>query len=197
LQTLVCIHARDERTAVMEFQAAPSKAQVAMSVARGILLVLLGLAALAAPGATAVGFTLVLAWILMLGGLTHLLTLWHASTLLGAARSIAIGLLYFAAGLVLLRQPVWAVTSLTVVIGLVLLAEGVIGVIAYVSGDHRTGSELLTAIVALALGAMVINGWPLSSVWAIGTVVGVNLLVAGVAETFAIGRRHSERLGHT
>jgi uncharacterized membrane protein HdeD (DUF308 family) len=133
----------------------------------------------------------------MLGGLTHLLTLWHASTLLGAARSIAIGLLYFAAGLVLLRQPVWAVTSLTVVIGLVLLAEGVIGVIAYVSGDHRTGSELLTAIVALALGAMVINGWPLSSVWAIGTVVGANLLVAGVAETFAIGRRHSERLGHT
>jgi uncharacterized membrane protein HdeD (DUF308 family) len=181
----------------MEFQAAPSKAQVAMSVARGILLVLLGLAALAAPGATAVGFTIVLAWILMLGGLTHLLTLWHASTLLGAARSIAIGLLYFAAGLVLLRQPVWAVTSLTVVIGLVLLAEGVIGVIAYVSGDHRTGSELLTAIVALALGAMVINGWPLSSVWAIGTVVGANLLVAGVAETFAIGRRHSERLGHT
>jgi uncharacterized membrane protein HdeD (DUF308 family) len=181
----------------MEFQTAPSKAQVAMRVAKGIVLVLLGLAALAAPGATAVGFTFVLAWILMIGGLTHLLTLWHASTLLGATRSIAIGLLYFAAGLVLLRQPVWAVTSLTVVIGLVLLAEGVIGVIAYISGDHRTGSELLTAIVALALGAIVINGWPLSSVWAIGTVVGANLLVAGIAETFAIGSRHAERLGHT
>jgi len=180
----------------MEFQTAPSKAEVAMTVAKGILLVLLGLAALAAPGATAVGFTLVLAWILMLGGLTHLLSLWYASTLLGAARSIAIGLLYFGAGLVLLRQPLWAVTSLTVVIGLVLMAEGVIGVIAYIAGDHRTGSALLTAIVALALGAMIINGWPLSSVWAIGTVVGANLLVAGIAETFAIGSRHSERLGH-
>jgi uncharacterized membrane protein HdeD (DUF308 family) len=80
--------------------------------------------------------------------------------------------------------------------GLVLMAEGVIGLIAYVSGDHRTGSALLTAIVALALGAMIINGWPLSSVWAIGTVVGANLLVAGMAEMFAIGSRHSERLGH-
>jgi uncharacterized membrane protein HdeD (DUF308 family) len=180
----------------MEFQAAPSKAQVAMSVARGILLVLFGLAALAIPSATAVGFTLVLAWILMLGGLTHLLTLWHASTLLSAARSLAIGLLYFAAGLVLVRQPLWAVTSLTVVIGLVLLTEGVIGVIAYVSGDHRTGSELLTAIVALALGAVIINGWPASSLWAIGTVVGVNLIVVGVAEMFAIGSRQTERVGH-
>jgi len=195
LQTLVCIQ-RDERTAVMEFQTAPSKGQVAMSVAKGILLVLLGLVALAAPGVTSVGFTFVLAWILMLGGLTHLLSLWHASTLLSAARSIAIGLLYFAAGLVLVRQPLWAVSSLTLVMGLVLMAEGVIGLIAYVSGDHRTGSALLTAIVALALGAMIINGWPLSSVWAIGTVVGANLLVAGMAEMFAIGSRHSERLGH-
>jgi len=178
----------------MEFQTAPSKAQVAMTVTKGILLVLLGLAALAAPGATAVGFTLVLAWILMLGGLAHLLSLWHASTLLGASRSIAIGLLYFAAGLVLMRQPMWAVTSLTLVIGLVLMTEGVIGLIAYISGGYRTGSALLTAIVALALGAMVINGWPLSSVWAIGTVVGANLLVAGIAETFSIGSRHSERL---
>ena len=176
----------------MELQTTPSKARIVMSVVRGIVLVLLGLAALAAPGATAVGFTLVLAWILMIGGLMHLFTLWHASTMLGAARGIAIGLLYFAAGLVLFIQPVWAVTSLTIVIGLVLLAEGVIGVIAYVSGDRRTGSELLTAIVALALGAMVINGWPLSSVWAIGTVVGANLIVAGVAETFSISRRHAE-----
>jgi uncharacterized membrane protein HdeD (DUF308 family) len=180
----------------MEFQTAPSKAQVATSVAKGILLVLLGLVALAAPGVTSVGFTYVLAWILMLGGLTHLLSLWYASTLLGAARSIAIGLLYFAAGLVLVRQPLWAVSSLTLVMGLVLMAEGVIGLIAYVSGDHRTGSALLTAIVALALGAMIINGWPLSSVWAIGTVVGANLLVAGMAEMFAIGSRHSERLRH-
>jgi uncharacterized membrane protein HdeD (DUF308 family) len=180
----------------MEFQTAPSKAQVAMAVAKGIVLVLLGLVALAAPGATSVGFTLVLAWILMLAGLTHLLSLWHASTLFGAARSIAIGLLYFAAGLVLLRQPMWAVTSLTLVIGLVFLAEGVIGVIAYITGDHRTGSTLLTAIVAMALGAIIINGWPLSSVWAIGTVVGANLLVAGIAEMFAIGNRHAARLGH-
>jgi uncharacterized membrane protein HdeD (DUF308 family) len=180
----------------MEFQTAPSKGQVAMSVAKGILLVLLGLVALAAPGVTSVGFTYVLAWILMLGGLTHLLSLWYASTLLGAARSIAIGLLYFAAGLVLVRQPLWAVSSLTLVMGLVLMAEGVIGLIAYISGDHRTGSALLTAIVALALGAMIINGWPLSSVWAIGTVVGANLLVAGMAEMFAIGSRHSDRLRH-
>lgn len=180
----------------MEFQTAPSKGQVAMSIAKGIFLVLLGLVALAAPGATSVGFAVVLAWILMLGGLTHMLSLWHVSTLAGAARSIAIGLLYFAAGLVLVRQPMWAVTSLTLVVGLVFLAEGVIGLIAYISGDHRTGSTLLTAIVALLLGAMIINGWPLSSVWAIGTVVGANLLVAGIAEMSAIGSRHAERLRH-
>ena len=50
--------------------------------------------------------------------------------------------------------------------------------------------------MALALGAMIINGWPLSSVWAIGTVVGANLLVAGIAEMSAIGSRHAERLRH-
>ena len=104
LQTLVCIQ-RDERTAVMEFQAAPSKAQVAMSVARGILLVLLGLAALAAPGATR--------------SRRHARPrmdphAWRAHApvdavaCIDAARrlpeSLAIGLLYFAAGLVLDRD---------------------------------------------------------------------------------------------
>ena len=63
-------------------------------------------------------------------------------------------------------------------------------------GTIARARTLLTAIVALALGAMIINGWPLSSVWAIGTVVGANLLVAGIAEMFAIGSRHAERLGH-
>ncbi len=162
----------------------------AKSIAWGVLLMLLGLVALAAPAATSVSFTIVLAWVLMLVGLTHMFSSWRARTLLSVARRIAVGLLYFAVGLLIQRNPVWGVTSLTVVIGAALLVESVIGLIAYLYDEDRTTSGLLSAIVTLTLGSMIINQWPSSSLWTIGTLVGVNLLVVGAAQTFLTGARH-------
>jgi uncharacterized membrane protein HdeD (DUF308 family) len=179
----------------MDLQAAMPRATSATSIAWGILLILLGLAALAAPVATSVSFTLVLAWVLMLVGITHLLSAWNAGTLLAVTRKIAVGLLYFAVGMLIHINPLWGVTSLTMVVGAVVLADGVIGLVTYFSEEDRATSSVLGAIVTLLLGSMIINQWPFSSLWTIGTLVGVNLLVAGMVQTFAIGARRLEPLG--
>ena len=181
----------------MDFQAQLPRATSAKSIAWGVLLILLGLAALTAPAATSVGFTVVLAWVLMLVGLTHVFSSWHAESLLAVTRRIAVGVLYFAVGILIYTHPLWGVTSLTMVIGAVMLADGVIGLVTYFCEEDRENSSVLSSVVTLLLGSMIINQWPSSSLWTIGTLVGVNLLIAGMAQTFASGARHAERLGHT
>jgi uncharacterized membrane protein HdeD (DUF308 family) len=156
---------------------------------------LLGLAALAAPFATSLGFTVVLAWVLMLAGLTHVFSSWHAETLLAVARRIGVGLLYLCVGVVIQRNPLWGVAGLTMVVGAVVFADGVIGLATYFSEEDPATSGLLVTVVTLILGLMIMNQWPFSSLWTIGTLVGVNLLCAGAAQTF--GARRLERLGNT
>src|SRR6266478_4921447 len=116
-----------ERKQPMDLQAALPRATSAKSMVWGVLLMLLGLAALAAPFATSLGFTVVLAWVLMLAGLTHVLSSWHAGTLLAVARRIGVGLLYLCVGVVIQRNPLWGVAGLTMVVGAVVFADGVVG----------------------------------------------------------------------
>ena len=98
------------------------------------------LAALAAPFATSLGFTVVLAWVLMLAGLTHVFSSWHAETLLAVARRIGVGLLYLCVGVVIQRNPLWGVAGLTMVVGAVVFADGVIGLATYFSEEDPATS---------------------------------------------------------
>jgi uncharacterized membrane protein HdeD (DUF308 family) len=173
----------------MNLQTVLPRAVSAKSIVYGGLLILLGLAALAAPLVASVSVTIVLAWVLMFVGLTHAFSSLQAETPLSAARRVAVGLVYFVVGFLIVRNPLWGVTGLTVAVGAVLLVESVIDLTAYLYDEDRTTSTLLTAIVTLVLGLTIFNQLPFSSLWAVGTLVGVNLLIAGTAEMFATGVR--------
>ena len=179
----------------MNLQALP-RAPYGTSIVWGILLMLFGLSALVAPAATSMGATIVLAWVLMFVGFTHFFSTWHAHTLGAIAGQMLVGALYFIVGLAIQRHPLWGVTSLTMIIGAVFMAEGVLGLVAHFSEEERPTSRLLSAVVSLFLGSMIWNQWPSSSLWVIGTLVGINLLFAGATHlTLALGARRLERLG--
>ena len=82
----------------------------------------------------------------------------------------------------MLEHPLLALGTLTLFLAAVILAAGILEIISYFR--HKTheasGWILLNGIVALLLGGMIWVRWPSSSAWAIGILVGVNLLLTGM-----------------
>jgi uncharacterized membrane protein HdeD (DUF308 family) len=80
-------------------------------------------------------------------------------------------------------HPLLALGSLTLFLSAIILMEGVFEIIAYfrMRGHRASGWLLINSLVTLLLGGLIWIRWPSSSVWAIGILVGVNLLMTGIS----------------
>jgi uncharacterized membrane protein HdeD (DUF308 family) len=92
------------------------------------------------------------------------------------------GLLYIAAGLLCIVNPILASVVLTLLLGAGLIAAGVVR--AYLAtqlpADQPRALVYLAAAVTILLGLVIVAHWPLDSVYVIGTLLGVDLLFHGV-----------------
>ena len=95
---------------------------------------------------------------------------------------LLVGVAYVCFGVYLILHPVLAVASLTLVLASLFLIEGVLDMVLFVKMRSMGGSSwvLLDGIITLLLGAMIYMQWPSSSAWAIGTLVGVSMIISGV-----------------
>ena len=94
---------------------------------------------------------------------------------------IILGLLYIAAGIYIVTRPVSAVPALTWVIAIVFLALGVVRLIAGFQFWSAGGWLLvLSGIFGIAAGIIILSGWPESSIWVIGLLLGIDLIFSGV-----------------
>jgi uncharacterized membrane protein HdeD (DUF308 family) len=149
----------------------------------GILLVVLGLAAMIAPLIAGLAFTIFLGWMFLISGAAGLaMTLW-ARQMPGFWWSLISAVLAVGAGIILLTRPAQGVLTLTIVIGAYFLAEGV-ATIMYALEHRRELSErwswmLFSGVLDILIAAMIITGLPGSAEWAIGLLVGINLLFGG------------------
>jgi uncharacterized membrane protein HdeD (DUF308 family) len=80
-------------------------------------------------------------------------------------------------------HPLLGLGSLTLLLGIIILVAAVFELVAYfrVRGEAGSGWLLMNGLITLLLGGLIYLHWPSSSVWAIGTLVGVNLLMTGVS----------------
>jgi len=92
------------------------------------------------------------------------------------------GVLYLAAGLLCIVNPVLASVALTLLLGAALIAAGLVrAYLAYeLPPDHPRGLVFLAAAVTILLGLIIVSRWPLDSVYVLGTLLGVDLLFHGV-----------------
>ncbi len=92
------------------------------------------------------------------------------------------GLVYIAAGIVCIVNPVLASVALTLLLGAGLIAAGVVrAFLAFqLPADHPRGLIFLAAAVTILLGLIIVSHWPLDSVYVLGTLLGVDLLFHGV-----------------
>jgi uncharacterized membrane protein HdeD (DUF308 family) len=154
-------------------------------LAEGIILLALGLFAIVMPVIASIATTLVFGWIFLVAGGVGLVSTFRSRQAPGFAWSLLSALVGIAAGVLLLVWPLRGTVSLTVVLICFLLVEGVASV--FYALEHRRGMSgrwgwmLGSGLLDLALGALLLAGLPGTAVWALGLVVGVNMIFGGWA----------------
>jgi uncharacterized membrane protein HdeD (DUF308 family) len=165
----------------------------------GIVLVVLGLAAIIVPALASLAITIFLGWLFLVSGVVGLaMTLW-ARQMPGFWWSLLSALLALGAGIVLLARPAQATLTLTIVVSAYFLAEGVFRIM-YALAHRSELSErwswlLASGAVDLILAGIIIAGLPGSALWVIGLLVGFDMAFAGISLIgMALAARDADRL---
>jgi uncharacterized membrane protein HdeD (DUF308 family) len=151
----------------------------------GIVLVILGAAAIVLPVIATLAFTLVIGWLFLLSGAIGLVTTFWMRNAPGFWWSLLSAIIGIAAGIVLIRWPISGTVSLTLVLIAFFIIEGIATLMyafehrAQLSG--RWGWMMASGIVDLILAGIIFAGLPESATWALGLLVGINLLFGGTA----------------
>ncbi|PSO17214.1 HdeD family acid-resistance protein [Bradyrhizobium sp. MOS003] len=151
----------------------------------GILLAILGVAALILPPLASLAITIFLGWMFLISGIGGLIVTYWARSTPGFWWSLISAALAVLAGLLLLARPMQAVLTLTIVVGAYFLAEGVTTIMYALEHRRELSGRwswlLISGLVDIAISFMVITGLPSSAEWAIGVLVGINLLFGGAS----------------
>jgi uncharacterized membrane protein HdeD (DUF308 family) len=151
----------------------------------GIVLAVLGAAAIIVPPLATLSVAIFLGWIFLISGITGLITTVRMRHAPGFAWSLLSAVLGIVAGLVLIAFPASGALSLTLVVIVFFAIEGV-ATIMYAL-DHRRelsgrwGWMLVSGLVDLFLAGIILAGFPVSAAWAVGLLVGINMMFGGVA----------------
>ncbi len=149
----------------------------------GILLIVFGMVAIGLPLLAAVAVSALVAWLIVLAGVVHLMLAFRAHGAGSRIWKLLVGIAYVCFGGYLIVHPLLGVASLTLLLASLFLIEGILDIVLYVKMRPVKGSAwvLIDGIVTLLLGLMIYMQWPSSSAWAIGTLVGISMIISGAA----------------
>jgi uncharacterized membrane protein HdeD (DUF308 family) len=151
----------------------------------GVVLLVLGATAIALPPLATLALTIVIGWLFLVSGVVGLWTTFMMRQAPGFWWSLISAALGIVVGLLLLARPISGAFSLTLVLVVFFVMEGVASIMFAL--DHRRelsgqwGWMLVSGIVDLVLAAFVFIGLPSTAAWAIGLLVGINMVFGGSA----------------
>ena len=151
----------------------------------GIILVILGLAAILIPPVATLAVEILVGWLFLISGIVGLITTLRMREAPGFWWSVVSAVLGIAAGIVLLLWPLSGVLSVTLVLIVFFVIEGVASIMFAL--DHkrelsgRWGWMLASGIIDLILAAIIAAGLPETATWVIGLLVGINMVFGGSA----------------
>ena len=154
-------------------------------LAEGIGLMLLGLIAVLVPPLATLAATILFGWLFLISGVIGLFTTYWMRSAPGFWWSLASAALGILAGGWLLAQPIAGALTLTVVLIAFFIIEGVATVMFAIEHKRELSGQwgfmLLSGIVDLVLAVMITMGLPSTAVWALGLLVGINMIFGGTA----------------
>jgi uncharacterized membrane protein HdeD (DUF308 family) len=152
----------------------------------GVLLIILGVAAIAFPLLTTIAAKIFLGWLFIIGGVVQIIHAFSTRQWSEFFFDVLIGVLYLIVGAWLVFFPLTGILTLTVMLAALFIALGVLEAgMAFRMRPHAGWVWMLIAgIAALAVGVLILAHLPSSAAWAIGLLVGIKLIMSGVAYLF-------------
>jgi uncharacterized membrane protein HdeD (DUF308 family) len=152
-------------------------------LALGIILVGLGVAAVAAPLVATLTAELLFGWLLVVSGIAHGIHAFRGRNWKGSMFQILLGVFSLAVGIMLLLYPLRGVLTLTLVLAAFFVAEGIAKIMMAVQlrSTPKWGWLLVSGLLALLLGILIWIEFPGTAAWVIGVLLGIDLVFSGVA----------------
>lgn len=157
------------------------KAGSRAGVVWGIIVLILGILAMAAPLVSGIAVTFMVAILLLAAGIAQTIYAFRSETALSGIGTFLFGGLAILCGLAMLVFPGKGLAAITMFLAAYFIADGIINLINGVRFRpfKGWGSMVFSGIISLLLGWMIWRSWPVSGIWAIGILVGVRLLFTG------------------
>ena len=151
---------------------------------QGVVLMVLGVLAVAEPNVATLAVALFVGWLFFIAGIFRAASAWHSRQMPGFAWSMLTAVLSVALGLILILRPLAGVLTLTMVLVAFFIIEGIASILGAIQHRQHLRSwvwVLFSGVVDLFLAYLIWIGWPSSADWAIGLLVGVNMLFFGLS----------------
>jgi uncharacterized membrane protein HdeD (DUF308 family) len=151
----------------------------------GIILVILGLAAITIPPVATLAVEILFGWLFLISGVVGLITTFWMRQAPGFWWSLVSAILGIAAGIVLLLWPLSGVLSLTLILIVFFVIEGVASIMFALEHKRELSGRwvwmLASGVIDLILAAVIFAGLPGTAAWAMGLLVGINMVFGGFA----------------
>lgn len=160
-----------------------AKHSIGRSIVLSVLMILAGILAIVIPLAAGIAATILIGWLLIFAGWTHLLLGWHVRAAGGLVWQLLLGLLYILGGSYLLLNASAGLASLMIALATYLFAAGNIEFMLFFRMRQTPGSSwlLVDGAITLILAILILGTLPWSASWGIGTVVGISILFSGIS----------------
>jgi len=149
----------------------------------GIVFIALGVTAVLAPVVAGSALVIVIGCILLIAGIVAIVRELKAGASMEKAIGLTLGIVTALAGIAVIGHPLFGLKFLTVLLVIYFVAEGVWKIVISFGYKPATAWKWLLAsgVLSLILGLLIWSQWPVSGMWAVGLLVGVNLLGTGLA----------------
>lgn len=161
----------------------PVRTRPGIALALGLALIALGAIAIALPNIATFAAEAVVGWLFILSGLVYAYSVFSLRSVWRIAAAAAIAVLSLGAGMLLLVYPLHGVVTLTLVMAGYFAAAGALRIVHAIQHRHLRGWPwgLVSGIAGVAVAALVLIGWPDTVSWALGLLLGIDLVFSGWA----------------
>jgi len=155
-------------------------------VVMGVLMILLGMAAIGSPFVAGTAWTILLGGIVLVGGIAELAHAFFAANWKAGILKFIGGVLALILGVLILTRPVAGLAFITLMLAIYFVIDGIFKIVLSLKLRPLPGWGwmLFSGIITLILGGLIWGEWPLSGVWAVGVLLGLRILFAGWAMIF-------------
>jgi uncharacterized membrane protein HdeD (DUF308 family) len=152
-------------------------------VALGVIYLIAGFVALGSVLMATVASVFVVGIMMLISGFAEVINAFQVKTWGKFFLWLLLGLLYIVAGFVTFQNPLLAAVVLTLVLGFALVASGIMRIVLafFMKQGAPWGWVALSGVITLALGLIILGHWPVSSLYILGILLGIDLIFAGAS----------------